>query len=159
MQFAQINKRLKWVVILVVLAVAAIGVAFTVSLLPTHYTADDFENALRYEGAIVEILPESTNLVNVFPVSAAYRIKVNGERLDTYEFENDSQTLRVVRAIEPGGSGILGGEGIKGLMIDWVMRPHWYRKGQLVVLYVGDTRKMLVLLEKLLGSEFASPPK
>ncbi len=159
MKFAQINKRLKRFAILLVLTIVAFIMAFATTFLPTQYTVDDFENALRHEGATVELLPESTNLVNVFPVSAAYRIKVNGEHLDTYEFEDDLHTLRVVRAVRPGGSSIEPSDEIKGLFISWVDRPHWYRKGQLIVLYVGHTPKMLKLFEKLLGSEFAPLPK
>ena len=92
----------------------------------------------------------------MFPASG-YRIKVNGEHVDVYEFVDVLQAWRAVRAVGPDGSSISPSQGIIGLDIEWVMPPHWYHKGQLIVLYVGENSNLKATLAKLLGAEFARP--
>ena len=40
-------------------------------------------------------------------------------------------------------------------MVDWVASPHFYAKGSLIVLYVGDGRELQILLEGVVGNQFA----
>ena len=40
-------------------------------------------------------------------------------------------------------------------VVEWVATPHFYSAGTLLVLYVGDERRTLDALQRLLGPPFA----
>lgn len=40
-------------------------------------------------------------------------------------------------------------------MVDWIAPPHFYKKGQLIVLYAGVNISVIHILEASLGSQFA----
>jgi hypothetical protein len=40
-------------------------------------------------------------------------------------------------------------------MISWIDTPHFYKAGNILVLYVGSDEAILGLLEKVLGPQFA----
>jgi len=40
-------------------------------------------------------------------------------------------------------------------MINWIMPPHFFKSGRIIVLYLGDNKTTLGLLEKIMGKQFA----
>ena len=40
-------------------------------------------------------------------------------------------------------------------MMNWIMPPHFFKSGRVLVLYLGDNQTTLNLLEKILGKQFA----
>lgn len=40
-------------------------------------------------------------------------------------------------------------------MMNWIMPPHFFKSGRILVLYLGDNQTTLGLLEKILGKQFA----
>jgi hypothetical protein len=40
-------------------------------------------------------------------------------------------------------------------MVSWMATPHFFKKGRILVLYVGDNTETLGLLESVLGAQFA----
>jgi hypothetical protein len=40
-------------------------------------------------------------------------------------------------------------------MVTWVATPHFYKKGRILVLYIGDNAETLKALESVLGPQFA----
>lgn len=47
------------------------------------------------------------------------------------------------------------GSSIGTSMVSWVATPHFYKKGRILVLYIGDNAETLALLEGVLGPQFA----
>lgn len=47
------------------------------------------------------------------------------------------------------------GWGFRGTAIDWVDKPHFYRKGKLIIQYIGRNDKILTDLEDILGEQVA----
>ena len=41
--------------------------------------------------------------------------------------------------------------------VHWIGSPHFFKKGKLLVLYVGDNDKVLGSLQAVLGQHFAGP--
>ncbi len=76
-------------------------------------------------------------------------IKVRGEDVQVFQYSNvaaaDAQAALVAR---DGGA-------VGTTKIHWVGSPHFYKKGKLLVLYVGDNDKVLKVLEAVLGQQFA----
>jgi hypothetical protein len=44
---------------------------------------------------------------------------------------------------------------IGNTMVDWIAPPYFYKKGQLIVLYVGINTSVIHILETSLGHQFA----
>jgi hypothetical protein len=40
-------------------------------------------------------------------------------------------------------------------MMNWIMPPHFFKSGRVIVLYLGDNQTTLNLLAKILGKQFA----
>ena len=62
--------------------------------------------------------------------------------------------------VSPDGYNItvpLGGNRSKSVHSDWLAQPHYYKKGRLIVLYVGDDPSLVQELQSILGPEFAGP--
>jgi len=82
------------------------------------------------------------------PVGGA-RYVVDGERLDVLEYAYPEQAETAARLIDPHGSRI------GSVFVEWTGQPHFYRKGRLIVLYVGVNPKMLRRLSGALGPPVA----
>jgi hypothetical protein len=90
---------------------------------------------------------------------------LNGETVYVYEFDNIEDAKRAADRID--GSGwrytVLYGEycigrcGKVGIREDfsWDQSPHFYQKGRLIVLYIGESAEITVGLTKLLRNELA----
>ncbi|MGI0015702.1 MAG: hypothetical protein ACREBU_19985 [Nitrososphaera sp.] len=76
-------------------------------------------------------------------------IRVHGEDAQVFQYSNatpaDAQAALV--SVDGGAVGIT--------KLRWVGPPHFYKKGKLLVLYVGDNNKVLKALEAVLGRQFA----
>jgi hypothetical protein len=115
------------------------------------------EAALVGGGATVapdgEIVPEDS----VFPVRTRI-ITVNEESLQVFEFDDPAAAEAAAATV--AASGVIVGTAT----YDWLATPHFYRSGNLIVLYVGDDAATQALLADTLGEEFAgggpamSPP-
>jgi hypothetical protein len=76
-------------------------------------------------------------------------IRVNGEDVQVFEYEDEAAAETDASQISEDGSSI------GTSMISWMASPHFYRGGKLIVLYVGDNTEITSLLESLLGPQFA----
>lgn len=76
-------------------------------------------------------------------------IKVRGEDVQVFQYPNATVTDAQAALVSLDGSAV----GTTKLL--WVGPPHFYKKGKLLVLYVGDNDKALKALEAALGPQFA----
>jgi hypothetical protein len=76
-------------------------------------------------------------------------ITVNGEQVQIYEYANEDDANAEAARISPDG-GAVG-----NTMVDWIAPPHFYQKGQIIVLYVGTSTTVINILEMTLGTQFA----
>ena len=76
-------------------------------------------------------------------------ITVNGEQIQIYEYANeDDANAEAARISADGGA-------VGNTMVDWIAPPHFYKKGQIIVLYVGTSTTVINILETTLGTQFA----
>ena len=89
------------------------------------------------------------------PVSQAFFgpegniIKVNGADVQVFEYESAEAMESEASQVAPDGGSI------GTTMVTWVDTPHFYKAGRVIVLYVGSDETVLVLLEQVLGHQFA----
>lgn len=83
-------------------------------------------------------------------------VTVNGENVQVFEYADAataeteaSYTTDVIHfAIKEDSI-------TRALVVDWVAPPHFYKTGRLIVIYIGDDRPLIDLLEGVLGAQFA----
>lgn len=76
-------------------------------------------------------------------------IKVSGEDVQVFQYSDAATADAQAALVSPDGSSV----GTSRL--HWVGPPHFYKKGKLLVLYVGGNAKALKALEAVLGRQFA----
>lgn len=123
------------------------------------YSYDNFVDDLRDSGASVQIGEER----KVIPFSVQRKnIKVNGENVNVYEYDNKALADEDAALIDPDGFGMSRvDETGTGIAAAWspIGPPHFYKKGKLIVYYVdishGSDLSTRNLLENILGLQFA----
>ncbi len=98
--------------------------------------------------ASATVVPIGTVAQPFFSVTGQI-ITVNGEQVQVYEYTNDDGANTDAARISPDG-GTIGNS-----MVDWIAPPHFYKVGQLIVLYVGMNTSLMKILEMTLGPQFA----
>ena len=76
-------------------------------------------------------------------------IKVSGEDVQVFQYFHAAAADAQAALVSPDGSAIGASK------IHWVGPPHFYRKGRLLVVYVGDHDNVLKALEAVLSRQFA----
>ena len=76
-------------------------------------------------------------------------LKVRGEDVQVFEYSDATAAEAQATLVSPSGSAV------GTTKIHWVGPPHFYKKGKLLVLYVGDYDQVLKALEAALGRQFA----
>jgi hypothetical protein len=105
-------------------------------------------SALKAAGATPEIgdpitqdfLSVEGTLINLDQAKDAFQVF---EYKTTEEMEADA-----AKVAPDGGS-------VGTSMMNWVMPPHFFKSGRILVLYLGDNQTTLNLLEKIMGKQFA----
>lgn len=75
------------------------------------------------------------------------------ENISVYLYESPGQMEKDASYIDEGGSGYTNGR--KSVEISWVSYPHFYKKDNIIVLYVGEDARIISALEEIMGDQFA----
>jgi hypothetical protein len=108
--------------------------------------AQSLAGALKARGLKVEPAGEVTQ--PFFSVEGR-AFDVEGDNVQVFRYPTEAAAKRDSAGISPDGSGSATS------MASWVGTPHFYRKGRLIVLHVGDDIKVSAALRTLLGAQFA----
>jgi hypothetical protein len=101
---------------------------------------------LRAAGATVDLGGE---ISQPFLSVNGQLIKVNGEDVQVFEYRDGAIAEKEAALVSPDGSSI-------GMSLPfWVAPPHFYKAGKIIVLYVGENAAVMVVLENVLGPQFA----
>ena len=76
-------------------------------------------------------------------------LSVNGEDVQVFEFGSTEEADTVTQGISADGSSV------GTSMVGWVAPPHFYRAGQLIVIYVGSNDGVISALQEAMGAQFA----
>jgi hypothetical protein len=105
-----------------------------------------FLAALQRAGASAEV---ADPIEQIFFSTPGSIIKVNGMDVQVFEYESEQAMEAEVSQVAPDG-GSIGTS-----MVSWIDRPHFYKAGRIIVLYVGSDTTILNLLNNILGPQFA----
>ena len=110
-------------------------------------------DALRSKNMTVDIL--GTVSQPFLSPQSGTTVRLSGRAVTTpadlqlFEYGSASAASADAKQIRPDGSGTATTQ------ISWVAPPHFFLKGRVTVLYVGNDRAVLSLLQSLLGPQFA----
>lgn len=76
-------------------------------------------------------------------------LAVEGEDVQVFRYATTAAAEREAGRVSPDGSSV----GTN--MMSWMSTPHFFRKDNLIVLYVGDNSKVMGALRSTLGAQFA----
>ena len=76
-------------------------------------------------------------------------IKVNDQEIQVFEFSTAGDAEIAAGTISPEGSSI------GTSMVAWIAPPHFYRAGNIIVLYLGNEGNLVKGLEDMLGGQIA----
>lgn len=79
------------------------------------------------------------------------------ENISVYLYENSQKMEEDASYINEGGTSYTN-DG-KNVEISWVSYPHFYKKGNIIVLYVGENQEIINTLEVIIGLQFAGKSK
>ena len=74
---------------------------------------------------------------------------VEGGDVQVYQFASEDAAASEAAKVAPNG-GTIGTSSVH-----WMAPPHFFRRGATIVNYLGDNKRVLAELERLLGPQFA----
>lgn len=81
------------------------------------------------------------------------RMIIDNEALDIYLFRNNKKMENEAKCID--SNGFVYSNGTKSIYVSWVSLPHFYKRGNIIVQYVGGNEKIISDLKDILGEQFA----
>jgi hypothetical protein len=76
-------------------------------------------------------------------------LQVNSQDVQVFEYLSVGDADQAAAQVSSDGSAV------GTTMIGWVLPPHFFQDGRLIVLYVGEGADVLQLLAEVLGPQFA----
>jgi hypothetical protein len=89
------------------------------------------------------------NITEPFFNVPGHVILVNGQSVEVFEYRDEAAAQHAAQTVSRNG------EQVGNAIVDWVAMPHFYQKGRLIVLYVGDDATVKRALDTVLGPQFA----
>lgn len=113
------------------------------------YNLEQFENAMKDEGYNFEIQDIDLEFLS----TTSKRMVFDDIVLDIYVFRSNKKMEKEARNIHRDGWGYSNGS--EAMQVDWVSAPHFYKKGELIVQYIGEDKNIISDLEDILDEQFA----
>ena len=120
----------------------------TVSVSPTPFSAlEQLIADLRSNGVTVALSDEITQPFFAVPAKI---LEVNGDTgVQVFEFPDRTAIEHATTLVAPDGNTI------NNIIPGWASLPHFFRRDNLIVLYVGANPMVLTTLRIVLGPQFA----
>lgn len=80
-------------------------------------------------------------------------VTVAGEQIQVLEYTTASDADMEAEKISSDGTTI-DNDGISTSIL-WTSKPHFYKKGKIIVIYIGENNTVINALTDILGSQFA----
>lgn len=117
--------------------------------LVSTYSMDEFQDAMSDKGYDFEV----QDVEEDFLLTTRKRMTIDDTVIDIYLFNNDKAMEKEAAYIDSDGYGY--DNGIRRLKVSWINAPHFYKKGSLIIQYVGEEKNIMSSLEDILGQQFA----
>ncbi len=76
-------------------------------------------------------------------------VNINGNTIGIYEYKSSEDMEQEAKTIRADGSMI------GNTIYDWKSKPHFYKRENIIVSYIGENKEILEIIEKFMGQQFA----
>lgn len=114
-----------------------------------QYDLENFESDMNNKGYDFEI----QDVPKDFLPTTRKRMEIDETALDIYLFGNNKKMESEASNIDSDGFGYDNWSG--SVKISWVSYPHFYKRGSIIVQYIGEDETLLSDLTEILGEQFA----
>ena len=111
-----------------------------------QFGTSELVEALHAQGVDAKV---GDSVAQAFFSATGSFINFNDESVQVFEYESAEAMERDAALVDPDGGSI------GTTMVAWVATPHFYKKGHIIVLYIGDDAEILKMSESILGPQFA----
>ncbi len=115
-------------------------------------TRNQLVSSLRTKSLNVSISGETSPSANGYFSVASTDLRVENDLLKVFEYgtarEMDADARFVSSEGQPNPRAGIG----------WISKPHFYKHGQIIVLYIGCNKEIVEVLDELLGPAIARAP-
>ena len=81
--------------------------------------------------------------------TSPFIMEINGKRIYIYDFKNEKAMEKEAEKVDSGGCSI------KNIKISWVSTPHFFKKGSIIVQYIGNDKDMVNTSKEIMVIQFA----
>lgn len=113
------------------------------------YSAEQFQKELSLKNYNLQ----TKDVGQDFIPTKRKRMSIGNENIDIYSFSNPAKMERIATNIDKSGCSY--NDGNKIISVSWALPPHFFKKGNIIVLYSGENEKIVSDLKDILGNQFA----
>jgi hypothetical protein len=113
------------------------------------YGVEQFVTEMRtrgYDGEVMDIPKDQMKFLS----SKKKNLMVGSEFITIYIYRNNFLLEKDADKQQPDGSGLK-----QGIEIEWASYPHFYKKGKIIVQYIGNNEKIISDLKNVMEYQFA----
>ena len=146
-------KRIGIIGVLGMILLAAAGCGAAASAQPVSDYASLISH-LHASGLTAEADQYVSSVRQPFLSVPGHAVNVNGQRIEIYEYSSDAAANADATRIDEDAclAHVAGGT---TTMMDWPGVPHLYKRGRVIVIYVGTDKHIISALVAALGPQFA----
>lgn len=109
----------------------------------SDYNLENLKKDIEGKGYKVEIWAKDKDFFD----APKFEVKINDNKISVYDYEE-------ISTLEKDMSGITeNGLVVSGTKVKWIKAPHYYKKGELLVIYDGDNNEVISVLNETMGNE------
>ena len=113
------------------------------------FSIEQFENEMKAKNYNFEI----KDVEKDFLPTTRKRMIIGNEVVDIYLFSNNKKMEKEAKCIDSGGN--VYSDGSKVTDVSWPSPPRFYKRGSIIVQYIGGNEKIISDLKDILGEHFA----
>lgn len=141
------SPQFKKFIIAFFVALIVLALIFFYSYITRPYHQSDLIADLEQQGANVTFIGEGASW-RIFYLNGTH-LNISGQSIQVFDYPEKKQADYFINQIDSGGYNIGKGQ------VYWKGLPHFFRKNNLLVLYVGNNTETLQVLNSVLGEQFA----
>ncbi len=107
---------------------------------------EQFQNEMKAKNYNFEIIDVDKDFLQ----APRKRMKIGTDVVDIYLYNSNKSMEKDAKGININGGGYSRGN--KLIKVDWIAPPHFFKKGNIIVQYVGKNEKIITDLKNVMGN-------
>lgn len=151
--------------IVIILIVTVVGIVFIFHRGKNLKNTDEFVKELKSRKYTIESIEDVARDRSSWFSGNQKWIKCSNIKLAVFEFNSEEEAIHEASKVSKDGFKVeaptgtvvnsQNGSSCLAVYLDWGDNPHFYRSGNLIVLYCGTNLKVQYDLNRILGRQFA----